>query len=295
MSPGQMTIASPAFLLLLSAFSVSYVGAQAEVATPAGRSPTAIGTNDTASDSSTSRTVGSDFCLALNATGHTLSSPARWDGTDVLKAGLFGVGVVGSFYLDENVRTWMLDNRSPFLDAVERVGFYYGSPALMLSLTLVLYGGGAWSDNDWLMDTGVMFAGALVSIAAIQEPVRIAAGRARPESEEGHMSFQFMTGLADERASFFSGHCAIAFSMSTILSRRIGNPFISVGLYALATTTCLGRMYADRHWFSDVFIGTVLGVLIGNSIADWQDRHRGPGSGLSVVPTLNGLAIAYRF
>jgi hypothetical protein len=239
--------------------------------------------------------VGSDFCLALNATGYTLSSPARWDGTDVLTAGLFGVGVVGSFYLDENLRTWMLDNRSPLLDAVERVGFYYGSPALMLSLTVVFYGGGAWSDNDWLMDTGVMFAGALISIAAIQEPVRIVSGRARPETGEGHMSFQFMTGLADERASFFSGHCAIAFSMSTILSRRIGNPFVSVGLYALASTTCFGRMYADRHWFSDVFIGTVLGVLIGNSIADWQERSRASGSGLSVTPTLNGLALEYRF
>ncbi|MGB2959282.1 MAG: phosphatase PAP2 family protein [Bacteroidota bacterium] len=285
MSPGQMTKASAALLLLLSAFHISYAGAPAEPAT----------SSSTSSDSSTSRTVGSDFCLALDATGYTLSSPARWDGTDVFKAGLFGVGVVGSFYLDENARTWLLDNRSPFLDAVERVGFYYGSPALMMSLIVVMYGGGAWSDNDWLMDTGVMFAGALISIAAIQEPVRIVSGRARPETEEGHMSFQFMTGLADERASFFSGHCAIAFSMSTILSRRIGNPFVSVGLYALATTTCLGRMYADRHWFSDVFIGTVLGLLIGDSVANWQEQRQGSGLGLSVVPTLKGLAIVYRF
>jgi hypothetical protein len=247
------------------------------------------------SDSATARTVGSDFCLALDATGYTLSSPARWDGTDAIKAGLFGVGVVGSFSLDEDLRSWMLENRSPFLDGVERVGFYYGSPVLMLSLTVVMYGGGALSEDDWLMDTGVMFAGAMISIALIQEPVRIAAGRARPETGEGYRSFQFMTGLQDERASFFSGHCAIAFSMSTILSRRIGNPFASLGLYALATTTAFGRMYADRHWFSDVFIGTVLGVLIGNSIVGWEEERQKPQSGLSLVPTMQGLALVYRF
>jgi hypothetical protein len=104
-----------------------------------------------------------------------------------------------------------------------------------------------------------------------------------------------MTGLQDERASFFSGHCAIAFSMSTILSRRIGNPFASLGLYALATTTAFGRMYADRHWFSDVFIGTVLGVLIGNSIVGWEEERQKPQSGLSLVPTMQGLALVYRF
>jgi hypothetical protein len=54
-------------------------------------------------------------------------------------------------------------------------------------------------------------------------------------------------------------------------------------------------MYADRHWFSDVFIGTVLGVLIGNSIVGWEEERQKPQSGLSLVPTMQGLALVYRF
>jgi len=294
MSSGQVTTVS-AVLLLLYAFSTSSARSPAEAARPSRESPQKSEQSDAPPDSSSSRTVGADFCLALNATGYMLSSPARWDGSDVIKAGLFGAGALGSFALDVDIRRWMKENRSPFLNGIERVGFYYGSPMMMMSLIVVMYGGGAWTDDEWLMETGVMFAGALISIAAIQEPVRISAGRARPEVEEGHRSFRFMAGLADERASFFSGHCAVAFSMSAILARRIGNPFISLGLYALATTTFFGRIYADRHWFSDVCIGTLLGVLIGNSVVGWQNQRQSPGPGLSVAPTMHGLALVFRF
>ena len=295
MSSGQVTKLPAVLLLLLSAGFPSYAVSPAGPLTPSGEFPAASGDTVAGSSSSLGRTVGSDFCLALNAAGYTLGSPARWDGGDFVKAGLFGGGVVGSFPLDEDIRKWMLKNRSPFLDAVERVGFYYGSPVMMMSLTVVMYGWGAWSDNEWLMETGVMFAGALISVAAVQEPVRVSAGRARPETEEGYMSFRFLAGLSDERASFFSGHCAVAFSMSTILARRIGNPLVSVGLYALALTTSYGRIYADRHWFSDVFTGTLLGLLIGNSVVGWERRQEGAGSCLSFAPTLRGLSLVYRF
>ncbi|MCK5571564.1 MAG: phosphatase PAP2 family protein, partial [Bacteroidetes bacterium] len=233
-------------------------------------------------DSAGTRTLGSDVCLALSAVGYTLSSPVRWDGTDVAKAGLFTAGAVGSFYLDEDVREWMLKNRSPALDAVERIGFYYGSPVVMMSLMVVFYSTGAWCDNVWLLDTGTLFAAALMACAIIQEPVRISAGRARPETGEGSMSFKFMGGWPDERASFYSGHCAIAFSMSSILSRMIKNPYASVGLYTLAATTTFGRVYSDRHWLSDVFVGTVLGIAVGHSVMGWYEGSQGNGSSLSV-------------
>ncbi len=246
-------------------------------------------------DSAGTRTLGSDVCLALSAVGYTLSSPVRWDGTDVAKAGLFTAGAVGSFYLDEDVREWMLKNRSPALDAVERIGFYYGSPVVMMSLMVVFYSTGAWCDNVWLLDTGTLFAAALMACAIIQEPVRISAGRARPETGEGSMSFKFMGGWPDERASFYSGHCAIAFSMSSILSRMIKNPYASVGLYTLAATTTFGRVYSDRHWLSDVFVGTVLGIAVGHSVMGWYEGSQGNGSSLSVVPTYQGVTVRYRF
>jgi membrane-associated phospholipid phosphatase len=246
-------------------------------------------------DSAAIRTVGSDFCLALSAVGYTLSSPTRWDGTDAAKAGLFTAGAVGSFYLDEDVREWMLQNQSPALDAVERIGFFYGSPVGMMSLMVVFYSTGAWCDNVWLRDTGMLFAAAFMTTAILQEPVRIAAGRARPETGEGSKSFKFMGGWPDERASFFSGHCAIAFSMSSILSRMIKNPYASVGLYALAATTMFGRMYADRHWLSDVFVGSVLGIAVGHSIMGWYEGSQGNGSSLSIVPMNHGVMVRYRF
>ncbi len=139
-------------------------------------------------DSTSTRTVGSDVSMALRTVGHTLTSPTRWDGTDLAKVGVFGVGVVGSFLLDDEVRSWMLNNQSPFLDAVEPIGFNYGAPQIMGPVSIVVYGSGALFDNTWLRDTGLMMTETIIIIGIIQIPLRIITGRARPETGEGNNS-----------------------------------------------------------------------------------------------------------
>jgi hypothetical protein len=197
--------------------------------------------------------------------------------------------------MDDEVRSWMLDNRSPFLDAVEPIGFAYGAPQFMGPVSIAVYGSGALFDNTWLRDTGLMMTESIIIIGIVQIPLRIITGRARPETGEGNNSWKFMGGTDQARASFFSGHSAIAFGVSTILARQIDNTFASIGLYAFASLTPLARLYADRHWFSDVFIGTVLGIAVGNTVFNFHEGSADPTSSLSVLPTANGVLISYRF
>ena len=89
-----------------------------------------------------------------------------------------------------------------------------------------------------------------------------------------------------------------AFSISTVLSRRIGNIWATIGLYALATGTAASRTYTLHHWLSDVVYGGVLSTLISNSIVSWYERGESNASrdlGLNIEPTLGGIAITYSF
>lgn len=189
----------------------------------------------------------------------------------------------------------MLNNQSPFLDAVEPIGFNYGAPQIMGPVSIVVYGSGALFNNTWLRDTGLMMTECIIIIGIVQIPIRIITGRARPETGEGNNSWKFMGGTDQARASFFSGHSSIAFAVSTILARQIDNTFASIGLYALASLTPLARLNADRHWFSDVFIGTVFGIAVGNTVFNFHEESAGGTSSLSVLPTPNGVMISYRF
>lgn len=83
------------------------------------------------------------------------------------------------------------------------------------------------------------------------------------------------------RNSFPSGHTANSFMNATFLHKEYGqyrHPLYSVGGFALASTTAVGRQLNNRHWISDVLAGAGIGILsteLGYIIADRIFKDRG--------------------
>ncbi len=83
-------------------------------------------------------------------------------------------------------------------------------------------------------------------------------GRDRPIHTDGVSVFH---GPEWGSHSMPSGHAGLAFVLATVLSG-----FFPRGrwvFYALAVLAGLARVHVDRHFFSDVFVGGVVGVLVG--------------------------------
>lgn len=240
------------------------------------------------------RTFADDGSKFANSITDVLSSPLNWKTNDIYSAGGFLVLSAGSFLLDDEVRNVFLKNRNSTFDKLEPVGYAYGSPVYTIPGSILFYLTGAVTKNDWIRDTGLMLTETLVAVGIIQIPSRIILGRSRPYTKEGNASFKFLKGLSQVRASFISGHAAIAFGISNILSHQIDNPLAAIGLYGLASITPLSRLYADKHWFSDVFIGTALGIIISNSIIDFNEKKSNRNRKFSFTPTLNGVSFIYK-
>ena len=82
------------------------------------------------------------------------------------------------------------------------------------------------------------------------------------------------------RRSFPSGHTAAAFMCATRLHKEYGHisPWISIGGYAVATTTGVSRILNNKHWIADVMAGAGIGILsteMGYFLADLIFKQKG--------------------
>jgi len=259
----------------------------ADVASPA----TAVATSE---PDSTAVKHSSDVAVIGAAVKHDISAPLRWNGADrrtaFLCTGLIAVAVI----LDDDARSLFRRNQSRFGDTVEDIGYWYGSPGFTGPFAFLTWGAGALFDSPALRETGMMLVESMLMVGVVQQPLRIVVGRARPYADEGNLSFKPFT-LDNDYASFISGHAWSAVTVSTVLALQIDNTWASVGLYTLALTTPVSRMYADKHWLSDVLAGSVLGYFSAQSL--WKWRHEGEGSShrIALMPIPNGIVLSGRF
>ncbi len=95
-----------------------------------------------------------------------------------------------------------------------------------------------------------------------------------------------------------SGHTAQAFVAATILDMeyRDTSPWISVGGYAVATTTAMGRMVNNKHWISDVMIGAGIGIFSARLVYFTHQYKWGKKNNMVILPAIyqkgGGLSFA---
>lgn len=110
---------------------------------------------------------------------------------------------------------------------------------------------------------------ALVLSSVITQATKLSAGRMRPwvrmQREEQR---DYVTG-PDDHLSFFSGHTSATFALAvaagttaTLRGYRRADVIWAVGMPLAALTGYL-RIAADRHYFSDVMTGALIGSLAG--------------------------------
>lgn len=176
------------------------------------------------------------------------------------------IGAAGTaFAFDQSVRTFALAQKTSLRDRVIMPWEYYGSgyTAVVLGCGTYLYGLGF--TNPWWRETGRELLTALAISGATGEILKIGFGRYRPYTNKGANTFNPLS-INEESASFPSGHTTTAFVVSSVLAKRISNPYVSSGLYAMAFFTGGQRIYSDNHWLSDVIMGAILGTFIGRSV-----------------------------
>ncbi|NEW82579.1 MAG: phosphatase PAP2 family protein [Mariniphaga sp.] len=94
-----------------------------------------------------------------------------------------------------------------------------------------------------------------------------------------------------------SGHTAQAFVAATVLDMeyRDTSPWISVGGYAVATTTAIGRMVNNKHWISDILIGAGIGIFSAKVVYYTHKYRWGKKNNMVILPAIykNGGGVSF--
>jgi hypothetical protein len=245
--------------------------------------------------------IVNDAVVAFDVGIDYVTSPLRIDRRDALNLFKFGMATTATIAADRGAATTLRDlSHTNTLDGVMNVAREYGDTKFAFIFPAGVYIGGLVSGNDDIRVTGRQVFQALLYSSIVTQSLKWVIGRSRPDA--GNDPFEarlidFSEPRDDRVFSMPSGHSTVAFAISSVLAQRIHNTYASIGLYGLATTTAISRLYHNRHWLSDVFVGAVIGTATGIFVTtrDETEPSGGHTSPLRIMPSPTGLHLEYRF
>ena len=178
------------------------------------------------------------------------------------------LALFSAFYLDDAIQNIVLSLASPFWDAVFSFGRWYGNGAPTLYLFLTLYILGYFFNKQKIRETGLMIGEAYIFAGIITLIFKSVFGRFRPYTNHGDLAFYGFDISENAHFSFSSGHANVAFALSMILASTTKNKYLKILYYIPAVITCFSRIYHNQHWFSDVFAGAMIAILISFTLIE---------------------------
>jgi len=217
------------------------------------------------------------------AKSHLAHAQCRWcdrspDGRDTLNS------------VDATVRNALCWQQTTTANVLSNVVGYVVAPlATFGALALA-----QWHDDalPHLPVDGLIVLEAVSLSLSASQVVKFSTGRQRPFVHARQADGAELTSRSsDDNTSFYSGHTSFVFALATAAGTvatmrgyRWARWVWTTGLF-LATVTAYLRVASDRHYFSDVMVGSVTGAVIG--AATPLLLHRGPTT--RPVPVVAGV------
>lgn len=233
-------------------------------------------------------------------TGKIVSSPLRWDPKDWIKFGLVLGGTGGLFLVDKELKDFAQRNHSSVASGFASVGNAIGEPLVIYPAVGAFYLYGQLADDSKVRRTSLLALESLVISGALTEGIKRLSGRPRPETGESSGTWHG-PGTDSRNVSFTSGHTANAFAVATVLASEYKDvPYVAPAAYSLASLTALARIYSNKHWASDTFLGAAIGHFVSKAVLDYhKEDKKGLSNRLSLVPQvgreMTGLTVNYQF
>src|ERR1700691_870128 len=126
------------------------------------------------------------------------------------------------------------------------------------------------SHREHWRETGFLAGEAAINSLVAVEVLKYSLGRERPYPGDG--SGPFFNG----GTSFPSEHAAAAWAVAGVFAHEYPGPIPKILAYGLASFVSYSRIRARQHFPSDVFVGSMMGQMIGQDV---YSRHYDPTLG----------------
>lgn len=198
---------------------------------------------------------------------YTVARPAHWQGRDFARMGAIVGGAALLTAFDYEIKQVFTHNQQNFWTSVTRQIEPFGnsySPYLLGGMYLA----GVITHDRQLEHGSLMAAKSLAISTLIYVTIKSAIRRGRPTYYDSPFEFQPPYSSDRRHTSFPSGHTLTVTTVATALSELYGkdHPWVPWVAYSIAGLTGITRLYENRHWSSDIWIGASLGYFVTKSI-----------------------------
>jgi len=154
-----------------------------------------------------------------------------------------GAAIGAGFLLDDTIKPG-----SGKSTAMYDVGQFIGSPYTLGGGSGIMWLGGATTHHPRTVGTARRLLASIAATTATVALLKVATNRERPDGSD--------------RNSFPSGHSGSSFAAATVLDRTYGS-VVGWPAYGVAGFVAASRVMGNRHFFSDVVAGAVIGRFFG--------------------------------
>lgn len=191
--------------------------------------------------------------------------PLRLHRADAKWMALSGIGSMALFTTDRITGDEMAESQRLVKSSriVSYAGSVYGIGAVAGTFYLV----GRKRNDARARETGLLVTEAFVNSVIVSGALKGITQRARPLA--GHERSEFFDG----GNSFPSGHSMHAWSAATVIANEYHDrPWVKVAAYGVASAVSVARFTGQKHYISDVLVGSVAGYAIGQYV--YHTHHR---------------------
>ena len=188
------------------------------------------------------------------------TSPARLRTHDLEWIAPLTLATGAAIATDHRTMTQVVSRNEPFNDAnVDASNTLMG---LWIAAPVVVYGYGHFKQDDRARETGLLSAESILDAQIVLQSLKLVFWRERPTVDDSRG--RFFQGGVD--SSFPSGHSMTSFAIASAFAAESNSHWTQFGLYAGAAGVGLTRIMGQKHFPSDVLVGSSLGWLVGHYV-----------------------------
>lgn len=222
--------------------------------------------------------------------------PFHWKKKEWLMTGSVLAVSAAASLLDKPIYNYYEENsgKNPLIATIATAGDFMGQPENNYPFMMTLWGLGVITKNEWLRDTGILLTASITSSGLVQTALKEAVGRARPATGKGPYAFKPFGGRAYH--SFPSGHTMLALASAYVLAHQIDFMPLRIIVFTIPVITGFSRIHDGAHFLSDIILGSAIGIAFAEAVMNLYPNIKAEQrSKISLVPTMRGLKLAYRF